>query len=92
VQSLDGAPIAQARAILISLGARSEPSPGNKLPFRSEPVTGEISVRAPAGLKLYARNGPGKERALPVAYEGGRYRIKLERSLGTYWLVLREGG
>jgi hypothetical protein len=90
VQSLDGKPISEARRILVSLGARSEPSPGNKLPFRSEPVTGSVTIRAPAGLKLYAQ-GPAadKRRALPVSYEDGRYLIALDESVGSYWLVLR---
>jgi hypothetical protein len=90
VQSLDGRPIAEARRILISLGARALPSHRDKLPFRSEPVTGRLSVRAPAGLKLYAQ-GPAADtrRALPVTYEDGRYRIALDASVGSYWLVLR---
>src|SRR5262249_8680100 len=79
VQSLDGKPIAEARTILISLGARSVPSPGNKLPFHSEPVTGQLAVRAPKGLKLYARSGAnGRERAIPAAYENGVYHISLQ--------------
>ena len=90
VQSLDGRPIVEARRILISLGARSVPSPGSKLPFRSEPVTGRVTIRAPAGLKLYAQ-GPAADtrRALPVTYEDGRYMIALDGSVGSYWLVLR---
>ena len=88
VQSLDDKPIAQARKILISLGARSVPS-GNSLPFHSEPVTGELAIRAPKGLKLYARSGAGTERAIPAAYQDGVYQITLEPTLGTYWLELR---
>jgi Cellulase (glycosyl hydrolase family 5) len=88
VQSLDGNPISEARSLMISLGARSEPSPGNKMPFHSEPVTGQLTIRAPKGLKLYARAG-GKERAVAAPFADGRYTIALGRELGTYWLVLR---
>lgn len=90
VQSLDGRPIADARAILISLGARSVPSPGNKLPFHSEPVTGRLDIRAPAGMKLHARAGAaGKKRVVLAPYADGRYTIALGPELATYWLVLR---
>ncbi len=53
VQSLDGKPIAQSRNIMISLGARAVPQSDNQLPFYAEPVTGQISIRALAGLKPY---------------------------------------
>jgi hypothetical protein len=90
VQSLDGKNIDESRAILVSLGARSVPRSENQLPFYSEPVTGGLTIRANAGLKLYKRNGPGKEeREVPTSYENGRYHINLDRDLGTYWLVLK---
>ncbi|MEI6299852.1 MAG: glycosyl hydrolase family 5 [Betaproteobacteria bacterium] len=90
VQSLDGRPIAKAGAILISLGARSQPKTENQLPFHSEPVEGKISIRAVSGLKLYNRAGPAdKGRVIPAPYSDGRYRITLDRSIGSYWLVLK---
>ncbi len=90
VQSLDGKPIAEARRILISLGARSLPSLGNKLPFRSEPVTGRLEIAAPPGLKVFQRmNAVEHERELPADYVNGRYRISLDENVGTYWLMLR---
>ena len=90
VQSLDGKPIAQAGAILISIGARSQPKAENQMPFYSEPVEGEISIRAEPGKKLYTRAGPAeKARAIPAPYSDGRYRISLDRSTGSYWLVLK---
>ncbi len=91
MQSLDGHAIPEAHAILISLGARSVPSPGNKLPFHSEPVTGRITIRAPTGLKLYARAGAaGKERTIPAAYKDGRYQIALD-ALAWHLLAGVEG-
>lgn len=55
VQSLDGKPISKSGAILISLGARSVPKAVNQLPFYSEPVTGQIGIRARIGLKPYVK-------------------------------------
>jgi hypothetical protein len=90
VQSLDGKPVNEAGTLLISLGARSVPSAGNQLPFRSEPVTGVLSIRAKEGLRLHRRTGAGwEERSASMSYEHGRYRITLDRGLGTYWLVLK---
>jgi hypothetical protein len=90
VQSLDQNPISKSRALLISLGARSVPKSQNQLPFHSEPVEGQLIIRAPKGLKLYKKTkfSDGK-REIPATYEDGRYLIILERSLATYWLLLQ---
>jgi len=104
VQSLTDNPIRNSTKILISLGARSVPMVGDHMPFHSEPVRGQISVRAPAGLKLYAQVrsaevSPYKyskggmapqEREVPVSFKDGRYLINLERDWGTYWLLLKQ--
>ena len=89
VQSLDGRAIADARSLLISLGARSVPAANNQVPFRSEPVTGTLKIRAPAGLKLFRRALPGEEREVHAEYRDGRYVVTLDRGLSTYWLVLK---
>ncbi len=90
VQSLDDHPISKSGAIMISLGARSVPKAANQLPFYSEPVIGRLTIRAPKGLKLTTRSGPAKEeREIPATYEAGRYRIQLDRNLGSYWLMLK---
>jgi hypothetical protein len=90
VQSLDDKPIREASALLISLGARSIPSSGNQLPFRSEPVVGSLTIRAKNGLRLFKRVGAGNdEREIPVSYEGGEYHVKLDRDVATYWLTLK---
>lgn len=88
VQSLDGKPIRQSRDLLLSMAARAIPKSDRQLPFYSEPVEGRISVRAPAGLKLYARDAAGQQRPLPVAYRDGRYTIQADPSFKTYWLFL----
>lgn len=89
VQSLDGVPIGQSRDIMISLAARSVPSPDGKVPFRSEPVTGQINISAREGLKLYKRDALGGFVEIPVNYVGGSYRIILDKSLQTHWLFLK---
>jgi hypothetical protein len=103
VQSLDGEPIAQSRSILISLGARSEPAAGNRLPFYTEPVQGRLTVRAPAGLRLFVPGIDGRlrmesatpsrkanvgRRAIEARYVEGRYHIRLDQTSATHWLTL----
>jgi len=90
VQSLNANPINKSRAILISLGARSAPIVAGKMPYRSEPVQGQIWISAPTGLKLYSRIRSATQRKeIPAPYRNGIYRIHLDSALGTYWLVLR---
>lgn len=90
VQSLDENPISNSGAIMISLGARSVPKSARQLPFYSEPVEGQLTIRAPRGLKLYKKNRSAEEkREIPASYKDGRYFINLDRSLATYWLVLK---
>jgi hypothetical protein len=88
VQSLDDKPIKESKSLMISLGARSVPDQ-TKTSFYSEPVTGQLVIRAPGGLKLY-RRGPGnRETEIAAPYEDGGYRIHLEAGLASYWLVLK---
>ena len=90
VQSLDGKPINGSRRLLISLAARSVPKSIRELPFHSEPVEGWLSIRARKGLRLYKRIASGAEQEVPVARNGGRYVVALDRKLGSYWLELRK--
>lgn len=89
VQSLDGAPIKQSSSLLISLGARSVPSTGNILPFRSEPVLGQLTIRAPKGLRLFKRTLYQQEKEIPVDYRDGKYVIDLGGPLSTSWIILK---
>lgn len=90
VQSLDRTPIMTSRRILISLGARSLPETAKGLPFHSEPVTGELSIRAAPGLTLYAlRTAAGGAERIAAPYVNGKYMISLGPALKTYWLQLR---
>ena len=88
VQSLDEHPIGESGALLISLGARAVPQAQHRLPYHAEPVEAELTIRARKGLKLRPA-GAADASPLPAPYADGRYRIKLDASLRTYWLVLR---
>jgi hypothetical protein len=90
VQSLDANPISQSRQLMISLGARSVPKSADHLPFHSEPVEGQLIIRAPRGMKLYPMTTPpGKGSGIDVPYRNGRYFLALGRDLRTYWLILK---
>jgi len=89
VQSLDDAPIHQSRNILISLAARSVPKSGDQLPFLSEPVEGQLKIKANNGLKLI-KQGANQGKVVPALYKDGHYLITLDKTLATYWLVLSE--
>jgi hypothetical protein len=90
VQSMDGEAISRSGRILLSLGARSVPVQDQRLPFHSEPVLGQLSVRAAQRLRPFRRDPvSGEERPLPSHYRNGRHVISLDRSLATYWLVLK---
>jgi hypothetical protein len=108
IQSLDQNRISQSRNILISLGSASVPGysvpgSGNRTLFRSQPIAGEISIRARQGLKLYAQHVPAWRSGLnnpnpaseysrlqvPVSYDKGRYRISLGQNMGFHWLFLQ---
>jgi hypothetical protein len=90
VQSLDSNPINASHHILISLGARAVPQAGNQTPFHSEPVLGNLKIRAKAGLRAYRQHGLISEiRELPIRYDSGVYHIVLDRKLESYWIGLR---
>jgi hypothetical protein len=92
VQSRDGNPIGHSRNIMISAGARSIPRAADSLPFYSEPVQGEILIRAPPGLKLGTWDArTGQVRRLSTAYRDGQYVLALDPSLRSSWLSLTSG-
>ncbi|MCZ2105592.1 MAG: hypothetical protein OZ923_01360 [Comamonadaceae bacterium] len=89
VQSLDDAALGSSRNVLVSIGTRSQPQPGNKTPFLVEPLAGSIAVKAPAGLKAW-RNGPFNQwMELPATYSDGSYRITFDGKLPVQWVALR---
>ncbi|KIY40454.1 glycosyl hydrolase family 5 [Pseudomonas sp. 10-1B] len=89
VQSLDGKPLGQSRELLLSLGTRAEPKADYKTPFNVEPLAGSLSIKAPAGLKLFARDAQAQLKALPAAYKDGHYLITFDGKYMSNWLFLK---
>jgi hypothetical protein len=90
VQSLDELPINQSKKIFISLAARSVPKTLDKLPFFSEPVEGELKIKAIEGLKLAKQGNDKQSQTVKSTYKDGYYYISLDKTLQTYWLTLSE--
>ena len=91
VSSLDSKPLAESRHMLITAIARVVASPGGKMPLKSEPVRGELAVRAPGGLKLIPLGGDGRHlEPVPAPYADGRYTVKLPTVRGTHWFLLTD--
>jgi len=97
VQSLDDKSIRMSRSLMISLCARSIPSAGNRIPFHSEPVSGELIVHAPEGLQLYStqktaeikNTAAAQPEAIPAPFKDGAYHIVLDAQKSGHWLYLR---
>lgn len=89
VQSIDGAPIASSRDLLISLGARAVPKPNNQVPYHVEPLEGVLTIRAAKGLRLTMRDTKQQAKDVPMGYRDGTYTIKLDDTTRTNWLFLR---
>ena len=67
------------------------------MPFHSEPVSGELIVHAPEGLRLYStkktadlKNAPTvQQEAIPTSFKDGAYHILLDEQKTEHWLYLR---
>jgi hypothetical protein len=70
VQSLDDNIIDSSDKLLISIGTRSEPKAGAKLPYYVEPISGEITIRAKPGLKAYLNTSTTLSAASPTTATG----------------------
>ena len=91
VQSLDNNPINDSTNIFITAMARTDPSENNRLPFRSEPVVGNITIKAPKGLTLVPLLATGVE-GEPIAteYNDGNYIINLSPESSAHWFLLKK--
>ncbi len=88
VTSLDNAPIADSRKILVTVIGRAV-ARKRKPPFFSEPITGTLRITAPAGLVAYPLAPDGERRPpLPDTQGSGVYTIELDAATSTHWLVL----
>ncbi len=94
VSTMDNQPLRSSTQILITTVARAlKPKRGAWKADRtvySEPVRGEITVRAPAGLEAVRLSPTGGTLALSgIIYENGEYRIPLRNNL-SHWYLLRK--
>jgi hypothetical protein len=89
VQSLDAKPFSQSRELLISLGTRAVPKADDMTPFNVEPLEGTLSIKAPAGLKLYSYQARAPMKALAATYQDGRYLITFDAKQMSNWLFLK---
>ena len=92
VQSMDGNAIRSSRRIMITLGGRSLLSEPDQLPFVSEPILGQIRVRALAGLNLQRNDFTGTSEQKGVLYRDGHYHIDLTSDIQPMWLMLEQVG
>lgn len=92
VQSLTEQPVGLSRHLLVSIGTRSQPQPGNKTPFVVEPLQGTIQIKAPPGLTAH-RNGPMNRMvawdAGAVQYANGAYTLQLDGKQSVQWVELK---
>ena len=90
VQSLDGRPINESERILISMAAQSVLSPQSTKVILSEPLLGQLKLRAMEGLRLLRLTADGAREPLPVGFADGIYTIRLDSSIGSYWLLMEK--
>jgi hypothetical protein len=98
VSSLDDQPLRSSNLILITTVARAirpRRLPGKAgwyqdLSVLSEPVRGDLTIRAPAGLEAVKLAANGQTTRLEnVIYENGQYRIPLQKQL-SHWYLLQK--
>ncbi len=90
VQSMDNKRINQSNNILISLASISQPDSGSKLPYKTQPISGLLSIKAPEGLTLY-KNGILKQKIqLKSEYLNGKYLIDLNDNINPGSLILTD--
>lgn len=91
VQSLENKAIRESSKLLITVMARSRPKKDNKLPFLSEPVSGEIFISAPKELKLYPIKKTGQLGSpLAFPYLNKQYKITLSENMQTHWFIVQK--
>ncbi|MBI2297441.1 MAG: cellulase family glycosylhydrolase [Armatimonadetes bacterium] len=87
--SLDGKPLRASARVLLTVAARVS-APGGRLPFRAEPVAGELSLRRDAPAVVVPLTGDGTAgEPLPAALRDGRLTVTLTGREGTHWFELR---
>ena len=65
------------------------PKADDKTPFNVEPLEGSLTLKAPAGLKLFARDAQAQLKPLPAAYKDGQYTLTFDGHYMSNWLFLK---
>jgi hypothetical protein len=98
VSAMDEQPIRSSSQILITTVARvmkpkrqrGAAAWNQDYSVASEPVGGEVTVRAQPGMEVVALTSAGRGLLMPdVIYENGSYRIRLTKRL-SHWYLLRK--
>jgi Cellulase (glycosyl hydrolase family 5) len=96
VSALDDQPIRSSNLILVTTVARvlkpkripGRAGWGQDMSSYSEAVRGDITVRAPAGLKAFRLLGDGSTLPLEdVVYQDGTYRLPLQKKVSLWYLL-----
>jgi len=93
VSSLDGRPIRQSERLMITAIGRAV-APRNRLPFRSEPLSGTVRIaNENAHMRLIPVGPTGQPKAtIVLSQQQGVYEIDLTGREGTHWFVLTSSG
>lgn len=93
VHALDRRPIAESRHLLVAVSAVNQPVDDGRASQRSQPLGGELRIRAPAGLQLQAIvDGRVGKASRPARDADGHYVLPLGSEAGSRWLILRGDG
>jgi hypothetical protein len=94
---MDGKPIAASKKMLVTVVAQVVASPGEKLPYLSQPVEGTITVRAADPLRMIPLSpksnppssaSPDKPKPILPARKGNEQAFTLARGTPTHWFML----
>ena len=89
VMSVDDMELSKSRHVLVALGAQTVSTPAGGTKTLSEPVTGDLTIQADEGLRLYRVDPSGYQTPYPFERVGDRYHVKLKSESPAVWLVLR---
>ncbi len=94
VSSLDGRPVRDSGRLLLTAMARVVASPGNRMPYLSEPVAGTLTLRSSrTDLKLVPLAADGTElEPVPLPCQDGACVVSLPAPRGTHWFLIRPSG
>jgi len=97
VTSMDSKPLASSKKMLVTVVGQVAASPGDRLPFLSQPVEGTIGIRTKEALRLVPlspRTNPvsqaSVERPKPIlpARKGDEQFFSITRGMPTHWFLL----